>query len=270
MRPTESSTAHMAIDRFSDLTFEPASRGRTYRVAGLPVSAVDLGEAVDRITGWARLRQSRYVCVRDLHGVVLALEDPQMMQIHEEADMVTPDGMPLVWIGRARGLPIGRACGADLMARVIENSANAGLSQFFLGGRPGIAERLAEGFVKKHPLLRIAGLLELPFAPIEDYDLDAIVERVNSSGAHIVWVGLSTPKQEQLMFRIARRTNAVFVGVGAAFDFHCGDVKRAPLWMQRSGLEWAYRVSQDPGRLGPRYASLLWRLMKFNIGRRPG
>lgn len=269
MRPTESSIAPMAIDRFSDLTLERPQSGRSYRIAGLPVSAVNLHGAVERIMSWGRMRQGRYVCVRDLHGVVLSLEDPTLMRIHEEADMVTPDGMPLVWIGRARGLPIGRACGPDLMARVIEDSAEAGLSQFFLGGRPGVAARLAAGFTDKHPLLRIAGFYELPFAPVEQFDLDGIVARINASGAHIVWVGLSTPKQERLMHRIARRTNAVFIGVGAAFDFHCGDVKRAPVWMQRSGTEWIYRIMQDPARLGPRYFNLLWRLTRLNLARQP-
>lgn len=268
MRPMESSTAPMAIDRFDDLIFERPPRGPTYRVAGLPVSAVNLAQAIDRIVGWARVRRGRYVCVRDLHGLALALEDPLLMRIHDEADMVTPDGMPLVWVGRARGLPIGRACGSDLMAGVIASSESAGLSQFFLGGRPGVAARLSRGFVEKYPLLRIAGHYELPFAPIDEYDLDAIVERVNSSRAHVVWVGLSTPKQEQLMYRIARRTKATFIGVGAAFDFHCGDIKRAPAWMQRIGLEWAFRISQDPGRLGPRYLGLIVRLLMLNFKRR--
>jgi len=250
----------MAIDRLTDTTVDERARWQSYSVAGLPVSVTDLEEAVDRIVAWSRKHHGRYVCVRDLHGLVLALEDSQLMRIHLDADMVTPDGMPLVWIGRARGHAVGRTCGADLMAKVIERSAAAGLSQYFLGGRPGVALRLAGKFVDQHPLLRIAGIHELPFAPVDEYDLDAIVKHVNASGAHIVWVGLSTPRQELLMHRIAHRTRATFIGVGAAFDFHCGDVKRAPGWMQRSGLEWLYRIGQDPARLGPRYLSLILKL----------
>ncbi|MBN9309603.1 WecB/TagA/CpsF family glycosyltransferase [Devosia sp.] len=254
----------MAIDRLKDLTDGRHQAGATLRIAGVPVSVVDLEGAVERILGWARHPRGRYVCVRDLHGLVLALEDRQMMRIHEEADMVTPDGMPLVWLGRACGLQMGRACGADLMARVVARSADAGVSQFFLGGRPGVGVRLGEKFTAMYPHLQIAGSHELPFAPIEDYDLEAIVEHVNASGAGVVWVGLSTPRQELLMHRIARRTRATFIGVGAAFDFHSGDVKRAPRWMQRVGLEWVYRVLQDPERLGPRYVLLIVKLIRYS------
>jgi N-acetylglucosaminyldiphosphoundecaprenol N-acetyl-beta-D-mannosaminyltransferase len=232
-----------------------------YSVLGVPISVTNLPEAIETIAGWAAGDVARYVCVRDVHGVVRAVDDAALLQIHRDADMVAPDGMPLVWLGRIRGLPVSRSCGYDLMGGLIERSAELGLRQYFLGGKPGVAELLRSTFQQRYPKLEVAGVHCPPFAEISEYDIEEIAGEIRESGAQIVWVGLSTPRQEFLMSLLAKRTAATLIGVGAAFDFHTGQLRRAPKWMQRAGLEWLFRVEQDPTRLGPRYLSVIPRVV---------
>jgi N-acetylglucosaminyldiphosphoundecaprenol N-acetyl-beta-D-mannosaminyltransferase len=236
-----------------------------YSVLGVPISVTGLPEAIATIVGWAADDRGRYVCVRDVHGVVRAVDDPALLQIHLDADMVTPDGMPLVWLGRMQGLPVSRTCGYDLMGGLIERSAELGLRQYFLGGKPGVAELLRTTFQQRYPNLQVAGVHTPPFAEVSEYDIEGMASEIQESGAQIVWIGLSTPRQEFLMSLLAKHTTATLIGVGAAFDFHTGQLQRAPLWMQRAGLEWLFRVEQDPSRLGPRYLSVIPRFVALLV-----
>lgn len=214
-----------------------------------------MAAAIGTIFHWVETGQPNYVCVRDVHGVMRSRKDRQLLQIHEQAGLVTPDGMPLVWIARWRGhRNVSRVCGADLMAAVCRQSVARGTRHYFYGGKQGVAERLACALQRRHPGLVVAGARSPPFralTPSEDAEETA---HIAATGPQIVWVGLSSPKQEAWMHRhVGRIPGATLIGVGAAFDFLTGDVKRAPRWMQRSGLEWLHRLCCEPRRLWRRY-----------------
>lgn len=240
-------------------------------VLGVEVSAIDLPEAVRRIGSWIDAGAREYVCVTGAHGVIESLSDHSLLDIHNRAGMVTPDGMPLVWCGRwagARGMS--RVYGPDLMLAVMEASVDKGWRHFFYGAGPGVAERLVDRLSVRFPGLKVAGTHTPPFRDLDEDERREVAEMINSSGADIVWVGLSTPKQERWMARMRPLLDAsVLIGVGAAFDFHVGDLKQAPLWMQRSGLEWAFRLMMEPRRLWRRYFNIVPRFILGVARRRP-
>lgn len=225
----------------------------SYDVLGIPVSVTSLTVASEAIHRWARDQAGRFICVRDVHGVMQAQSDPRFMALHREAAMVTPDGMPLVWIAKHRKLPVARTCGPDLMDQVLRDSVTSGLRHYFYGGKHEIADKLAANFTVKYPNLVVVGTETPPFKILDDEDIASLAQRVRNSGADVVWIGLSTPKQEFLMQRLAPFVPATLIGVGAAFDFHAGAVRRAPEWMQRTGMEWLYRLLSEPRRLWRRY-----------------
>ncbi len=224
-------------------------------ILSIPISLVDLKSAVETILLWALTRVARYVCIRDVHGLMISLRDPAMMDIHRAAGMVTPDGMPLVWVSKWRSkLPVKRVCGADLVDALCDNGQSSGLRHYFYGGKPGIAEAMIRNLKAKYPALVVAGFHTPPFRSLSEEEDAAVVDAINKSGAQVVWVGLSTPKQEYWMRdHVGRINGATLIGVGAAFDFHSGAVKRAPKWMQKSGFEWLHRLLSEPRRLWRRY-----------------
>ena len=224
-------------------------------VLGIGVSAINVQIALDTIDTWIRERDPNYVCVTGVHGVMESQEDKGLLQIHNNAGLVTPDGMPLVWIARARGhRKVERVYGPDLLLAVCGRSSPRKHKHFFYGGAAGVPELLTESLQKRFPGLQIVGTYSPPYRPLLPQEDAAIVEQIDRSGADIVWVGLSTPKQERWMAAHVGRVRApVLIGVGAAFDFHAGLKSQAPGWMQRNGLEWLYRLVQEPRRLGPRY-----------------
>ncbi|MCX7060496.1 MAG: WecB/TagA/CpsF family glycosyltransferase [Gammaproteobacteria bacterium] len=225
------------------------------RVLGVPVSTVNMPQAIDTILSWIARGQAHYVCVRDVHGVMRAQEDNQLLEIHHRAGLVTPDGMPLVWLSKRRGYRhVSRVCGADLVAELCAGSVAHGISHYFYGGKPGVAERMAEALVARFPGLKVAGTSTPPFGDMSAEEDAAATQAIVTSGAGVVWVGLSTPKQEYWMRdHVDRIPGATLIGVGAAFDFYAGDVKRAPVWMHHSGLEWLHRLLSEPRRLWRRY-----------------
>jgi N-acetylglucosaminyldiphosphoundecaprenol N-acetyl-beta-D-mannosaminyltransferase len=224
-------------------------------ILGVGVSAVDLPLALDTIEDWIARRQPNYVCVRDVHGVVESQRDETLRRIHNHAGMVTPDGMPLVWISKLKGNQhVDRVYGPDLMLALCERSLEKGYRHFFYGGAAGVPERLAQRLKQRFPELQIAGVHSPPFRPLTQAEDEAITRKINDSQADIVWVGLSTPKQEKWMAaHVDRLESCVLLGVGAAFDFHAGIKRQAPRWIQRSGFEWLYRLVTEPRRLGRRY-----------------
>lgn len=228
------------------------------RILDVPVSIVGLDSAVAAIIGWVRQKQAHYVCVRDVHGVMRAQDDPALMALHEDAGLVTPDGMPLVWLARRRGhAEVSRACGADLVNELCRVSVEHGYRHYFYGGKPGVAERMAAVLSGRFPGLQVAGTATPPFRPLTAEEDAEATARIVAAAPDIVWVGLSTPTQEFWMRdHVGRIPGATLMGVGAAFDFHAGDVKRAPRWMQKAGLEWLHRLCSEPRRLWRRYLVL--------------
>jgi N-acetylglucosaminyldiphosphoundecaprenol N-acetyl-beta-D-mannosaminyltransferase len=224
-------------------------------VLGVSVSAVSMDETLDVFDGWITGDARTYVCVTGVHGVMESRRDERLRQIHNNAGLVTPDGMPLVWWSRAAGCRnVTRVYGPDLLLATCERSLTTGYRHFFYGGNDGVADLLARKLQKKFPGLVVAGTYTPPFRPLTPEEDDAVVARINAAAPEIVWVGLSTPKQEYWMADHIGRIHApVMVGVGAAFDFHAGLKKQAPVWMQRSGLEWLFRLGSEPRRLWKRY-----------------
>jgi N-acetylglucosaminyldiphosphoundecaprenol N-acetyl-beta-D-mannosaminyltransferase len=228
--------------------------GRT-NILGVGVSAINMAQALDVIDDWIATRTPNYVCVSGVHGVTESLRSAELRAIHNGAGLVTPDGMPLVWLSRARGAHhVERVYGPDLLLACCARSEERGYRHFFYGGGDGVAERLAARLRERFPRLRVAGCLSPPFRPLRADEVEATARRIAASQPDIVWVGLSTPKQERWMHANVGRVGApVLIGVGAAFDFHAGLKRQAPRWMQRSGTEWLFRLLCEPRRLWRRY-----------------
>lgn len=222
---------------------------------GVNVAAIDLATTCAVIGGWLARRDRHYVCVRDVHGLMLCRGDDAYRRLHNRAGLVVPDGMPLVWAARLRGhRHAGRVSGADLMMALCRAGAADGRRHFFLGGAPGVAEKLAARLRETVPGLRIVGAVGPPIWPWPPAEDRRLVRMINDSGADVVWIGLGSPKQEQWMAANRDRLDpSVLIGVGAAFDFLAGTKRRAPLWMRRVGLEWLHRLISEPRRLWRRY-----------------
>ena len=224
-------------------------------VLGVNVSAINMDHALDVIDHWVTMGDREYVCVTGVHGVMESRRDPALQQIHNRAGLVTPDGMPLVWWSRATGHShAGRVYGPDLMLAACERSLTNGYRHFFYGGADGVADLLARRLSKRFPGLQVAGTYTPPFRKLTAAEDEDVVTMINDSGADIVWVGLSTPKQEYWMAEhLGRLEASVMIGVGAAFDFHAGLKKQAPRFVQHSGFEWLFRLATEPRRLWKRY-----------------
>ncbi len=236
----------------------PESAGDTLvrcDVLGVGISAVNIPLAVRTIDRWIARGSKHYVCITGVHGVMESQRDPELKRIHNAAGMVTPDGMPMVWMNRLRGNShVTRVYGPDLMLEVCAQSVKKGHKHFFYGGAEGVADLLKQKMTEKFPGMQVVGTYCPPFRPLTDEESRTLVQLINDSGADIVWVGLSTPKQERWMSKHLGKLNApVMVGVGAAFDFHAGLKKQAPRFIQKSGFEWLFRMVTEPKRLWKRY-----------------
>ena len=235
-------------------------------VLGVGISPVNLDTAEDLIFNAIDSGQQGYVGVTGVHGVSEAQNDSKFKDILNNTFINTPDGMPMVWYARLYGFEkVSRVYGPDLMLNICARSVDRKVKHFFYGGGEGVADLLKEKLEKKFPGIEIVGTYTPPFRPLTNDEEIEVRNLINISGAHCVWVGLSTPKQEKFMSGFLNRFGAnesgdsslkgpkVFFGVGAAFDFHAGLIPQAPNWMQQSGLEWLYRLYKEPKRLWKRY-----------------
>jgi N-acetylglucosaminyldiphosphoundecaprenol N-acetyl-beta-D-mannosaminyltransferase len=225
-----------------------------FRVVGVRVDAVQLPEAVARIKRWIDNRENgKYVADTGMHGVAESRQDPRFREILNQAALVVPDGMPLVWLGRWHGHSLRRrVTGSELMLAFCRETG-PGPRHFFYGGAPGVAEDLARQLHARFDIT-VAGTYTPPFRPLTVAEEVELTAQVQAAAPDVLWVGLSTPKQERWMY--AHRLNLkvpVILGVGAAFDMNSGRLKRAPAWMRDSGLEWFYRLVSEPRRLWKRY-----------------
>jgi len=240
--------------------------GNPHRITilGIPISVVNLPRATTLVSGWAKHPGARTVFVREVASLMAAVDEPILAKLHHEADLIVPDGTPLVWVARIlrQGRQIGRVAGADLLDAVCERSLLTGQSHYFYGGKPGVAESMASRLSARYPGLKIAGTFSPPMRSIDatfelDDDLFREIDAIKASNADFVWVGISSPKQEYWMMKVAPLLeHGVLFGVGAAFDFQSGAVKRAPKWMRDNGMEWAHRLASEPRRLWRRYLVL--------------
>lgn len=226
------------------------------QVLGVTISAVNMETAVERVMGWIDRRDRHYVAVTGVHGVVEAQGDAAMKRILNGAGLAVPDGMPMVWLSKWAGHSnVSRVFGPDFMLALTGALAKEGRRVFYYGGAPGIADELAAAMRSKSPGIVDTGVYTPPYRDLTSAEREEVIGLINAARPDIVWVGLSTPKQEKWMAQMRPFLDApVLVGVGAAFDYNTGRVKRAPRWMQASGLEWLFRIIQEPRRLWRRYA----------------
>ena len=224
------------------------------QVLGNPIDVISWDGALTQLNTWAAHHESRYVCICNVHSVVTASQDAEFGRVVNAADMATPDGAPVAWmLRRMEHVDQQRINGPDLMWRYCEQAQSRDESMFFYGSTEETLAMLKIKLLTAFPNLKIAGAISPPFRTLTPDEDQAIVAQINASGAGVVWVSLGCPKQELWMAAHRGRINAVMLGVGAAFDYHAGTIKRAPKWMQDSGLEWLHRLTSEPRRLWKRY-----------------
>jgi len=225
-----------------------------FEVLGVRVHAVQMADAIAQLRGWIRNRETgRYVAVTGMHGVAESRQDRYFRKILNTADLVVPDGMPLVWLGRWHRYSLRqRVTGSELMATFCRETGPL-CRHFFYGGAPGVADDLARALHERHGIV-VAGTYVPPFRPLTPEEEREVAARVDEAAADVLWVGLSTPKQERWMYEHREKLKVpVMIGVGAAFDMNSGKLRRAPTWMQDHGLEWLFRLVAEPQRLWRRY-----------------
>jgi N-acetylglucosaminyldiphosphoundecaprenol N-acetyl-beta-D-mannosaminyltransferase len=227
----------------------------SFRVLGVRVNAVQIPDIIPAIERWVRDRDTtHYVAVTGMHGVAESRNDPRFRDILNAAGLVIPDGMPLVWLGRLQGHGElkRRTPGSEVMEAFFQATGSK-YSHFFYGGVPGVADLLARTEHERHGI-RVVGTYCPPFRPLTEAEEKQVQSLVRAANPDILWVGLSTPKQEKWMYEHRDKIQVpVMLGVGAAFDMNTGRLRRAPLWMQNSGLEWFFRLVIEPRRLWRRY-----------------
>jgi N-acetylglucosaminyldiphosphoundecaprenol N-acetyl-beta-D-mannosaminyltransferase len=227
-------------------------------VIGFPVTAMPFEGQVAQVIKWAKGGLSKVVCVANVHMLVEAGSDPSLANILNRADMVTPDGMPLVWmVQQLRKVQQDRVAGMDLMMSVCQAAAQQGLSVYFLGSEQSVLDQMHRRLRRDFPQLKIAGMDPLPMLSVPIVVDQTVVEMVNRSGASIVFVALGCPKQEKWMAAYHNRINAVMLGVGGVFPVYAGLQQRAPEFIRAAGLEWLYRLAQEPRRLWKRYSKTI-------------
>ncbi|PKB84268.1 MAG: hypothetical protein BZY88_00650 [SAR202 cluster bacterium Io17-Chloro-G9] len=241
-----------------------ADRPPHMKVMGSKVHLLQMSEVLGRIECWIQERgATRYIVATGMHGVMEAHRDPEFKEIVNSADLFVPDGISLVWIGRVRGYSIRkRVSGSDLMTEFFKLAAEKGYKVYFYGDTDETLNLLQSTLKEKLPNLQIAGAYSPPFRPLSDEEDREIVKAINGSGADVLWVGLGLPKQERWLFEHRDKINVpVAVGVGAAFKFQSGQVRRAPRWIGELGFEWLWRFCREPKRVwrrvlldGPRFA----------------
>ena len=224
-------------------------------VLGMRVDATSYEDASQHVVQWAREGRSAYVCVATVHMTMEAFDSSAFQRVVNGADLVTPDGRPLVWALRSLGVKDAtQVRGTDLTTHVVERAARERVPIGLYGGTPELLQLFARTLKSRYPGTRVVCQIAPPFRPLTPEEDERVTQEIVSSGARIVFVGIGCPKQERWMVLHKERIPAVMLGVGAAFDFHTGRVRQAPHWMQVAGLEWVFRLLMDPKRLWKRYA----------------
>jgi N-acetylglucosaminyldiphosphoundecaprenol N-acetyl-beta-D-mannosaminyltransferase len=229
---------------------------RTRDILGIPLAMTDYREAVDAMDDMVDRGERGYVCAVAVHALTVAQDDPEMRESLLGASLVLPDGMPVVWAANLLGESLrDRVYGPELMLRYNDRCAERGHRVWLYGGRDqGSLVQLALSLRRRHPGIKIVGGYSPPYRPLTPEEENELVEQINSAKPDVLWVGIGVPKQEKWMANIRDRLDVpVMCAVGAAFDFHAGRISQAPTWMQERGLEWIYRIAQEPRRLLPRY-----------------
>jgi N-acetylglucosaminyldiphosphoundecaprenol N-acetyl-beta-D-mannosaminyltransferase len=244
-------------------------------VIGSPVTAAPFDRQIEMMLEWASNRTSKVVCVANVHMLTEAYWHPEFHAVLSRADLVTPDGMPLVWMMNLMGAQDqNRVAGLDIMLSLCQQAPQRHIKVFFLGSEASILQQMRKRLEHDFPALEIAGMEPLPFRPLTRAEDTAIIQKIHDSGAGIVLVALGCPKQEYWMERHKNKIHAVMIGVGGVFPVYAGVHKRAPAWMRKLGLEWLYRLVQEPRRLWKRYSTTIpifvWLALKQLLTQRLG
>ncbi|MFC1481908.1 WecB/TagA/CpsF family glycosyltransferase [Candidatus Neomarinimicrobiota bacterium] len=230
-----------------------------YHILGVGISKVNLERTFQIMDEWIREKKREYIILAGAHGIVECQSDDKLRSIYNNAGLVTPDGMPEVWLGRIKGVKeIEKVYAPDIMMGIFARSASEGYRHFFYGGKEGVAELLTIRMEEEYPGIEIVGSYYPPFRPLTGDEGNDVIDQINRSGADIVWVGLGCPKQDFWMAHFRDRLEApILIGVGAGFDFLSGEKPLAPKFIQNSGFEWFYRMLSEPMRLGRRYMRIV-------------
>ena len=228
------------------------SKMQICNILGTDIAVTNMSDTIECLEKHMEELRGEYICVSNVHTTIMAYEDESYRKVQGNAVFCLPDGKPLSVYSRKHGFPEAeRVTGPDLMGEMF--ARDNGMRHYFYGGKPETIEALSNILQEKYPHIQIVGMVSPPFRPLTDEEDAAEIQKMNDSGADIIWVGLGAPKQEKWMYEHREKVNAVMIGVGAGFDYHAGTIKRAPAWMQKASLEWLYRLLQDPKRLFGRY-----------------
>lgn len=226
----------------------------TKNIISVPVTTLGFDPLISLIGEWGQQRKSKYVCVANVHMLIEAYKNPAFCKILENADLVTPDGMPLVWMLKLFGVKKpNRIAGMDILLALCKYSAENKINLFFVGSTDKILQKIQSRIELEFPKVTIVGMESLPFKPVTELKNKDLIERINKSQANIILVALGCPKQEQWMAMHKGQIKGVMIGLGAAFEVFAGEKKWAPLWIRQAGLEWLFRLVQEPRRLWKRY-----------------
>ncbi len=236
------------------------------KLLGISVEALDMEGTLSRIATELAARRKGYICMAGVHGIMEAQRDAELAGIYASSRITLPDGTPTVWVGRWQGHKgMQRVAGPDLMREVFRRKEFASCTHFLYGGEEHVAEQLREQFTNQYPWARITGTYTPPFRDLNAEEEESLIAQVRNLKPDIIWVGISTPKQERFMYRYLHRLDTTLMfGVGAAYDFHTGRIQDAPQWIKTIGMQWLHRLMQDPRRLWKRYLrnnpAFLWHI----------
>jgi N-acetylglucosaminyldiphosphoundecaprenol N-acetyl-beta-D-mannosaminyltransferase len=224
-------------------------------ILGVGVSAINMQQALQTVAEWVQNHSPHYICVTPAHAIMDVYQDAELRQIYNQSGLTTPDGMAIVWMLKWYGhAHVSRVYGPDLLLAVCAESLENGYHHYFYGAAPGVAQKLAETLQARYPGLQVVGVESPPYRPLTAEEDAQVVERIRQAKPDFLWVGIGSPRQERWMHEhLVKLDVPVLVGVGAAFDFLSGNKPQAPRWMQRSGLEWLFRLFSEPRRLWRRY-----------------
>ena len=235
-----------------------SSRLPKVEIIGVSITALVFQEQISEILTWARQRSGRVICVANVHMLMETRRDEALRSVLNKADLVTPDGMPLVWMMRRLGLVSqDRVAGMDIFKAVCQRAMEEGISIYLLGSTQNVLEKMKARLKKDFPKLKLAGAESPPFRPLTKAEDAALVDKINSSGAGVTFISLGCPKQECWMGSHCDLIKSVMIGVGGVFPVYAGLKRYAPLWVRNRGLEWFYRFVQEPRRLFKRYLTTI-------------
>ena len=224
------------------------------KIIGVPISAVNMNDCVNNIFEDFDNTRGRYICVSNVHTVVVAHDNPVYLKVQTDSFMSLPDGKPLSIVGKRKYPQMDRVTGPDLMRRILEESKTKEIRHFFYGNTKENLERLIAVLNEKYPWVEVAGYEPSVFRELSDDEEKALCKRINQARADFIWIGLGAPKQEMFCYKLKDKVNGLMIGVGGAFNILAGIIPEAPNWMQRMSLEWLYRLIHEPKRLFKRYA----------------